>query len=1170
MSPAKKSVRGTGPGKPAQRAWPKRFHLRKQHTAALASGVVQEKNNAARFSLSAMRVWTPKKYEEDKYREVTRKNFSNSTTSLTASTTRPSTAGSIAVGVKLGMSSSLPKLTPIEKHQGSAQVSVAQSVYEQPVIELRKRNRELEQTVKRLNTQLAYLDKSENKKETRQRDVEQALRAEYERRLLLAEQDRGQALQEAEARKEYALEKLRKELTGQLNGTMAEEAKARDAKHREERIDLVVRQSARRMRNRRIAKGFMGWLEMWEAKTRAMAKLRQVGGRLRSPELSMAFGFWASDYQEAAQARLAAAAAAAASGLSAEAFKAQQLKDQLKERNAELERSRAERTALEERIAFLEDTNAGKLKVAKEERIALLRRQSMRRMLNAALADGWSAWFSMWEARVYAKNRLREVANRLRAPELSAAFGFWFADMNEDKQAALADQSAALKRVRSSLENQIELQRSDYERRLADLQEQMRVALERQQIELVGTAEQQAAVREAREKEERIELLRRQVARRMMNAGITRGWTAWCEMWQARTQARQRLRDVANRLRAPELSIAFGFWAGDMIEARAEKQSSEYMIRQEALETERKELLAELQRVRAKTNKKIGELTKDRIALMEKLAQLTSGSAESEALLEAKEAAAKEERIEQLRVRVGRRMLNQGISNGFQAWLDFWEAKTYAYSRLRQVASHLRSPELSTAFGHWLTDLEEERIVQAQKALHAKRDAASREEIERLQREADELRAKYEAVVEERRVDAENAKLELERQKVVLIGSAAEQAVLRAETEKEGRIEMLKRQAVRRMLMQDLSAGWDAWVATYYAMRRLRQIAARLKAPVLSQTFEFWVDDCKQAKQEAKVSKLKAKSMDRDAAVRRAEHELSQIKMLNTALEDENGYLKMKLSKVTELSVQQADELATARPLLESQAAEIERLKTALAEQQELTAEAVKKRTEIEAETAKQLKLAQQTLERLLAEQRETFENDSAALRTRVTSSEKACKKLEKELSEAKAHAAKLQAKLDQIAAKEKEKADAAAAKAAAARAAPTVAGRPFEFDPEKPVSDQLAQALRNGSARVLDLFRQWDTDGDGEVSRQEFLVAMPKLGFDVPKEGILKLFDEWDTDGGGTLSFGELKKILSKRSDRSPGAAGAPGAAPPKAKLGAALKVAKMSAAASKASASN
>ena len=96
------------------------------------------------------------------------------------------------------------------------------------------------------------------------------------------------------------------------------------------------------------------------------------------------------------------------------------------------------------------------------------------------------------------------------------------------------------------------------------------------------------------------------------------------------------------------------------------------------------------------------------------------------------------------------------------------------------------------------------------------------------------------------------------------------------------------------------------------------------------------------------------------------------------------------------------------------------------------------------------------------------------------------------------------------------------------------------------------------------------NTDGDGEVSRQEFLVAMPKLGFDVPKEGILKLFDEWDTDGGGTLSFGELKKILSKRSDRSPGAAGAPGAAPPKAKLGAALKVAKMSAAASKASASN
>ena len=35
------------------------------------------------------------------------------------------------------------------------------------------------------------------------------------------------------------------------------------------------------------------------------------------------------------------------------------------------------------------------------------------------------------------------------------------------------------------------------------------------------------------------------------------------------------------------------------------------------------------------------------------------------------------------------------------------------------------------------------------------------------------------------------------------------------------------------------------------------------------------------------------------------------------------------------------------------------------------------------------------------------------------------------------------------------------------------------------PVTEQIANALRNNSARVLDLFREWDADGDGEVPRK-------------------------------------------------------------------------------------
>jgi len=78
------------------------------------------------------------------------------------------------------------------------------------------------------------------------------------------------------------------------------------------------------------------------------------------------------------------------------------------------------------------------------------------------------------------------------------------------------------------------------------------------------------------------------------------------------------------------------------------------------------------------------------------------------------------------------------------------------------------------------------------------------------------------------------------------------------------------------------------------------------------------------------------------------------------------------------------------------------------------------------------------------------------------------------------------------------------------------------------PVAEQLAAALRDNATRVLDLFRSWDSDGDGQVSRAEFHRAMPALGLDVPKPIIDDLFSEWDKDGGGELGYQELRKILS------------------------------------------
>ena len=65
---------------------------------------------------------------------------------------------------------------------------------------------------------------------------------------------------------------------------------------------------------------------------------------------------------------------------------------------------------------------------------------------------------------------------------------------------------------------------------------------------------------------------------------------------------------------------------------------------------------------------------------------------------------------------------------------------------------------------------------------------------------------------------------------------------------------------------------------------------------------------------------------------------------------------------------------------------------------------------------------------------------------------------------------------------------------------------------------------------RVCDLFREWDSDGNGIVTKQEFRKAMPLLGLkDVPKKEIDAVFDSLDTDGGGQLEMKELERQLRR-----------------------------------------
>ena len=133
--------------------------------------------------------------------------------------------------------------------------------------------------------------------------------------------------------------------------------------------------------------------------------------------------------------------------------------------------------------------------------------------------------------------------------------------------------------------------------KLAEYQKEL--ALEKQRVMLSGTAEEQEAERRKEEREARIELMRRQVARRMLYADLANGWSAWLDLWQSRSYSLERLRECGNRLRKPELAHAFRAWVRlQTLTARAEERSKWGGLRAEkrALELRIEEMQTEASR----------------------------------------------------------------------------------------------------------------------------------------------------------------------------------------------------------------------------------------------------------------------------------------------------------------------------------------------------------------------------------------------------------------------------------------------------------------------------------------------------------------------------------------------------------------------------------------------
>jgi hypothetical protein len=78
----------------------------------------------------------------------------------------------------------------------------------------------------------------------------------------------------------------------------------------------------------------------------------------------------------------------------------------------------------------------------------------------------------------------------------------------------------------------------------------------------------------------------------------------------------------------------------------------------------------------------------------------------------------------------------------------------------------------------------------------------------------------------------------------------------------------------------------------------------------------------------------------------------------------------------------------------------------------------------------------------------------------------------------------------------------------------------------------KLTQILAANHARVLDFFREVDTNFDGCISRGEMQFAMFKLGLGTSPKEVDQLFDALDPDGNQVIEFHEMQTALREAAD--------------------------------------
>ena len=364
--------------------------------------------------------------------------------------------------------------------------------------------------------------------ESKEAELER-MRRESEEALARLRRESKQYLAEVAERYNRALEQQREEVTGSL-----------EDQQRQKRRNEMGQRAIKRMANAGLARGWVGWHEQWVEATRQRQMLAAAGARLMKPQLVACFVAWSGSWQSEQL-------------LMANGGHVQLLEE--KERECEALVAAVAHLRAELNAALQAQASGAEREM--ERRKDELCRKAAKRMANQGLAKGWGAWSEMYEETVKQKRMLAAAAARLTKPQLVACFSAWSSSWQSEEALAssshagqlLAEQQAVVKRLTQAVER---LKRES-EDQLAEAATAQRVALARQRAQLTGSLEEQ-------EKAKRQDELCRKAAKRMANAGLSRGWSAWQEQWEEAARQKRMLAAAGARLLKPKLVACFVAW----------------------------------------------------------------------------------------------------------------------------------------------------------------------------------------------------------------------------------------------------------------------------------------------------------------------------------------------------------------------------------------------------------------------------------------------------------------------------------------------------------------------------------------------------------------------------------------------------------------------------------